>query len=65
MPGCNRDIRVRRMEDNMGSQGGSRTKKLKYEKAKEDWGASVMATQEGEQTNSTGERNIYFGGGAE
>ena len=36
MIGRNRDIRVRRMEDDRGSQGGSRTKKLKYEEAKED-----------------------------
>ena len=42
MPGSSRDIRIRRMEDDMGSQCGSKTKKLKFEKAREDWGAPVI-----------------------
>ena len=42
MPGSNRDIRVRRMEDDLGSQAGSKTKKLKFEKAREVRGAPIL-----------------------
>ena len=55
MPGSNRDIRVRRMEDDLGSQAGSKTKKLKFEKAREDWGAPVL-----EQTSQSSSSKPYI-----